>query len=202
MRLRSSTGCLSKFCPLSPTFDPAFGVNSAVGERAGVREPCTTDMLVHRTRLTVETVRHTAPVLCECPRFNTTSIDLFMPLQISIRVPTSEINGIRDRLQQSIAAARSQLVQSATEAALTDIIQSVPVETGETKNEWEAELSRIEATLPSSSTADLSLQSASNRIEQMVYIEYGTAHMRPRSIVGSAFARLQARLSSLFRWAN
>lgn len=125
-----------------------------------------------------------------------------MPLQVSIRVPAQEVARIRDRLQQSIASTRSQLVQSATQAALTDIIDSVPIQTGETKREWQSESSRIAASPPRSPSAHLSVQSATNQAEQMVYIEYGTAHLRPRRIVGAAFARLRARLSSLFRWTH
>lgn len=125
-----------------------------------------------------------------------------MPLQVSLRIPTGEVSRIRERLHQSVASARSHLVQSATQMTLTEIIDSVPIETGETKREWESERSRLAAAPPSSPSAHQSLQSATNYAEQMVYIEYGTAHLRPRHIVSSAFARLRTRLSSLFRWAD
>ena len=35
-------------CPLSPTFDATFDEDSTVGERAGVRGICKTDILVRR----------------------------------------------------------------------------------------------------------------------------------------------------------
>ncbi len=122
-----------------------------------------------------------------------------MPLQISIRVPTEAVNGIRVRLQQSIASAREQMVQSATAAALDDIINSVPVDTGETQSDWQAEQARIAAAPPSSPAPHLSLQSATNEAPQAVYLEYGTAHMPPRPTAGPALTRLRSILSSLFR---
>ncbi len=71
-----------------------------------------------------------------------------MPLHISIRVPTDAVNGIRDRLHQSIDSAREQMVQSATQAALDEIVNNVPVDTGETQGEWQAEQTRIAASPP------------------------------------------------------
>ena len=122
-----------------------------------------------------------------------------MPLHVSIRVPSNAVSGIRDRLHQSIASAREQMVQSATAVALDDIINSVPVDTGETQREWQAELALIAAAPPSSPTPHLSLQSASNEAPQAVYLEYGTAHMQPRPTVGPALTRLRSILASLFR---
>ena len=121
-----------------------------------------------------------------------------MPLQVSIRVPTDAVTGIRDRLHQSIASAREQMVQSATQAALTDIAQSVSVDTGETQGQWQAELARIAASPPSSPAPHLSLQSATNQAPQAVYLEYGTTHMPPRPTAGPALTRLRSILSSLF----
>lgn len=125
-----------------------------------------------------------------------------MPLQLSLQVPTGAVDSIRDRLQRSITSSRSQLVQSATEEALTDIIESVPVRTGETQAEWQSELTRIAGSLPSSGSSDTSLQVATNAVEQMLYLEYGTSQMQPRSTVRSALIRLQARLQSLIRFSN
>ena len=122
-----------------------------------------------------------------------------MPLQISIRVPTDAVSGIRDRLQQSITSAREQMVQSATQAALTEIIESVPVDTGETQRDWQAEQARIAAAPPNSPSEHLSQQTATNEAPQAVYLEYGTAHMPPRPTAGPALTRLQSILSSLFR---
>lgn len=125
-----------------------------------------------------------------------------MPLQISVRVPSHTVSGIRDRWQQSVASARSQMVQSATEVALVEIIETVPVKTGETQAEWQSELTRIVGTLPSSGSPDTSLQAATNAVEQMLYLEYGTSQMQPRSTVRSALSRLRTQLHSLFRLTN
>ena len=122
-----------------------------------------------------------------------------MPLQISIRVPTDAVSGIRERLQQSIDSARSEMVQSATQAALNDIIDSVHVQTGETRGQWQAELARIAASPPTSPAPQLSQQSATNEAPQAVYLEYGTVHMQPRPTAGPALSRLQSILSSFFR---
>ena len=122
-----------------------------------------------------------------------------MPLQISIRVPTDAVNGIRDRLHQSIDSAREQMVQSATQAALDEIVNNVPVDTGETQGEWQAEQTRIAASPPSRPAPHLSLQSATNQAPQAVYLEYGTAHMPPRPTAGPALTRLRSILASLFR---
>ena len=121
-----------------------------------------------------------------------------MPLPLSIQVPPSTVSGIRDRLHQSIDSAREQLVQAATQAALDDIAQNVPVETGETRTEWQAELARIAASPPSSPAPHLSLQSATNPAPQAVYLEYGTVHMQPRPTAGPALTRLRSILASLF----
>ncbi len=122
-----------------------------------------------------------------------------MPLQISIRVPTDAVSGIRDRLQQTITSAREQMVQSATSAALDEIAHNVPVETGETRGNWQAEQARIAGSPPSSPAPHLSQQSATNEAPQAVYLEYGTAHMQPRPTAGPALTRLRSILSSLFR---
>ncbi len=122
-----------------------------------------------------------------------------MPLQISIQVPTDAVSGIRDRLHQSIASAREQMVQSATESALTEIIERVPVETGQTRGTWQAELARIAASPPSSPSNHLSQQTATNQAPQVVYLEYGTAHMPPRPTAGPALDRLRSILALLFR---
>ncbi len=122
-----------------------------------------------------------------------------MPLTISLRVPADAVSGIRDRLQQSITSAREQLVQSATEAALDDIINRVPVDTGETQHDWQTEQARIAAAPPTSPSLHLSQQSATNQAPQAVYLEYGTVHMPPRPTAGPALTRLRSILASLFR---
>ncbi len=122
-----------------------------------------------------------------------------MPLQVSIRVPTDAVSGIRDRLQQSITSAREQMVQFATSTALDDIINSVAVDTGETQGDWQTEQARIAASPPNSPSPHLSQQSATNQAPQAVYLEYGTAHMPPRPTAGPALNRLRSTIASLFR---
>lgn len=109
---------------------------------------------------------------------------------------------MRERLRQLVDSSRSQLVQAATEAALADIIETVPVKTGETRAEWQSELSRIESALPSNASVDTSRHAATNEAEQMLYLEYGTSHIQPRSTVRSTLARIQTQLQFLFRLTN
>ena len=125
-----------------------------------------------------------------------------MSLRISIRVPTGEVSTIRERLRQTISASRSQLVQSATNAALTDIVESVPVQSGRTKAEWQSEQARVQDSRPTNLSDQISQQSATNTIDHVVYLEYGTSHMQPRSTVRSALARLQSAVQSMFRLGN
>ena len=121
-----------------------------------------------------------------------------MPFHISVQVPLDSLNGMRDRLQQTIASARSEMVQSATQAALDDIINSVPVETGETRGNWQAEQARIATALPTSPSEHISQQTATNEAPQAVYLEYGTTRMPPRPTAGPALTRLRSLLASLF----
>ena len=125
-----------------------------------------------------------------------------MSLRISIRVPTGEVSTIRERLRQTISASRSQLVQSAINAALTDIVESVPVQSGRTKAEWQSEQARVQDSRPTNLSDQISQQSATNTIDHVVYLEYGTSHMQPRSTVRSALARLQSAVQSMFRLGN
>ena len=122
-----------------------------------------------------------------------------MPLQISIRVPSDVVSGIQERLQVKIDSARSEMVQIAINAALADVIDHVPIETGKTQEEWQSEFTRIQGSLPNNPSAHTSVQSATNGVPQVVYIEYGTSRMSPRSIVRTALAKLQTVVQSMFR---
>ena len=124
-----------------------------------------------------------------------------MSLSVSIRVPEGALTSLRDRLHQQVASSRSQMVQSATEAALTTIIETVPVRTGETQGEWQTESDRVRSTPPSSPSEHTSLQTAINRVEQMIYIEYGTTHMAPRGIVRSTLSSLLTQIRSFFHFS-
>ena len=121
-----------------------------------------------------------------------------MSIQISIRVPSRTISSIRSRWQQQVDSARAQLVQTALSATLSEVIDTVPVETGRTRDEWQSELARVQSSLPNSGSPNISLQAATNGVEQVVYIEYGTKHMPPRSPVRNALAHLQSQIQSLF----
>lgn len=125
-----------------------------------------------------------------------------MSIPISIRIPSGEVDSIRQRLQQRIADARSQLVQSATNAVLTDIIEHVHVQSGQTRQEWESEQARIQGTLPVTPSQHVSQQSVTNTVDHVVYLEYGTSHMQPRSTVRPALAKLQSWVQSMFRLNN
>ena len=125
-----------------------------------------------------------------------------MSIQISIRVPAGELSAIRERVQQRITAARSQLVQVAINSALTEIIDSVPVQTGEAKSGWQAEQARVGGSSPVSPSEHLSEQSATNTVDHIVYLESGTSRMQPRSTVRPALARVEAMVHSLFRLGN
>lgn len=106
---------------------------------------------------------------------------------------------MRSRWPQQVAAARAQLVQTALSAALSEVIDNVPVATGRTREEWQSELARVRSTLPHSGSPNTSVQAATNGVEQVVYIEYGTTHLQPRSTVRNALVQLQSRIRSLFR---
>ncbi|MFO1006143.1 MAG: hypothetical protein U0929_09300 [Planctomycetaceae bacterium] len=125
-----------------------------------------------------------------------------MSISISIRVPAGELAAIRDRVQQRITGARSQLVQSAISAALTDVIESIPVQTGEARAGWQGELNRVANSPAASSSEHISQQSATNTVDHIVYLEYGTSRMQPRSTVRPALVRLESTARSMFRWGN
>lgn len=125
-----------------------------------------------------------------------------MSIPISIRVSAGELSAIRERVRQRITGARSQLIQSAITTALTDIIESIPVQTGEARASWQAELNRVAGLPPASPSEHLSQQSATSSIDHVVYLEYGTSRMSPRSTVRPALARLESTVHSMFRWGN
>jgi hypothetical protein len=128
--------------------------------------------------------------------------EIDMSIQVTVRVPAGEVAAIRERVQQRIHAARSQLIQLATTAVLTDVIDSVPVQTGEARSGWQSEQARVQATQPTNPSEHVSQQSATNTVDHMVYIEYGTSRMQPRSTVRPALARLGATVASMFRLGN
>jgi hypothetical protein len=125
-----------------------------------------------------------------------------MSIPISIRVPAGELSAIRERVQQRITGARSLLIQSSISAALTDIIESTPVQTGEARAGWQGELNRVGNSPAATPSEHLSLQSATNTVDHIVYLEYGTSRMQPRSSVRPALARLESSVRSMFRWGN
>ena len=121
-----------------------------------------------------------------------------MSIQITIQVPSGAISSLRSRWHQQVDSARAQLVQTALSGALSEVIDTVPVETGRTRDEWQSELARVQSSLPSSGASNTSQQAATNAVPQVVYIEYGTTRMPPRSTVRNALAHLQSRIQSLF----
>lgn len=125
-----------------------------------------------------------------------------MTIQISIRVPASNIQELRTRWQETLIASRSDMVQEATQAALTEIINNTPIVTGQARAEWESEQARVASSPPSELSAHVSLQTANNSLDHVVYLEYGTRHMAPRSIVRSALAQVESAVPSLFRLSN
>ncbi len=125
-----------------------------------------------------------------------------MSIQISIRVPAGSVSAIRGRVRQRIAAGRSQLVQSATNAALTVITDSTPVQTGTARGGWESERDRIAGSQPISLSEHVSHQSATNSVDHIVYLEYGTSRMQPRATVRTVLARLESAVHSMFRLGN
>ncbi len=119
-------------------------------------------------------------------------------MTLHIEVPTGQLEAIRSRLTLTIHAARQRLVQEAAQAVITQVANSVPVETGETRDAWQAEGSRVAAT-PPAATGHSSSLSASVSVDQMLYIEYGTSRMQPQAPVRNALADVQPLLSSMFR---
>jgi len=125
-----------------------------------------------------------------------------MTFHISIRVPSGVVSSIRSRMTPRVAAARTQLVQSAMTTALADIIDHIPVETGAARADWQAEQARMQSSPPSSASEHVSTQAAINNIDHVLYLEYGTTRMRPKPTVQPALARLQSLVQSMFQFSN
>lgn len=122
-----------------------------------------------------------------------------MALTVKFELPTGESGMIVQRLREKVQSARQELVRSSMTTILTDISDNTPFETGAARRGWQEEMTRLQSSPPTSLSAESSVQSATNAIEHVVYLEYGTSRMPPRHIVRSGIERLRAALPSLFR---
>lgn len=88
---------------------------------------------------------------------------------------------------------RTSLIQRVMERVVDATRERTPVETGEARDGWDG--SQIEL----GEQADASERHLTNRIEHIVYLEYGTRRMQPRHIVQRSLAEAAQVVPELAR---
>ena len=109
-----------------------------------------------------------------------------------------------DRLRrQSIPRARQHLIEEVMRRALVQTIEHNPIRTGRSRQAWEACLEQIgggaagEGTVQNSNTDETTTIEATNNVNYVPYLEYGTSHMAPFAMVRDALAAVQGDVAEI-----
>lgn len=121
-----------------------------------------------------------------------------MPL-VRVHLPDEQVTDLRSRIAAAVALSRQQFVHDVTQAVVDEIVNTVPIDTGETQQSWQSEADRLASTAPTT-VGSTSSMTASVDVEQMRYLEYGTSRMIARAPIRRALEAIAGVIDSLFRW--
>lgn len=118
--------------------------------------------------------------------------------RITLTLPAEQVTALRTHLAQAIDEARQRLVHDVARTVCREIADTVPVDTGETRNAWLAAADRL-AAAPPESTESVSTQTIGVQVDQMLYVEYGTTRIAARAPARRALQSVTLDLGTLFR---
>ncbi|HSG69108.1 MAG TPA: hypothetical protein VLA12_01765 [Planctomycetaceae bacterium] len=88
---------------------------------------------------------------------------------------------------------RTSLIQRVMEQAVDATRDRTPVETGEARDGWD------QSNIESIEQSEMSERKLTNRVEHVIYLEYGTRRMEPREMVRRSLAEAAQLVHELAR---
>lgn len=141
-----------------------------------------------------------------------------MSIHVEVRGRTAA--QLRELAEAPLNSARENLVRESMISALQTVVERNPVRTGQARAAWVQSLEELGGTAPAgwegpqgtgvSTGRGLGMLSvdegdetsrieATNAVDYIAYLEYGTSKKAPFAMVRSALHQLRSRLSSFFR---
>ncbi|WP_437186941.1 hypothetical protein SH668x_000312 [Planctomicrobium sp. SH668] len=141
-------------------------------------------------------------------------------MRIEIDVTGDAPERIRELAQQSASEARERLIEDAMALTLTSVIMRNPVDTARSRAAWVQsleELGRVPpagwegphpiavsegrrlGTLKKMDSTDVTQINATNSVDYVRFLEYGSSRTAPFAMVRAALQRITHSLSHLFR---
>lgn len=138
-------------------------------------------------------------------------------MNLRIEIDDAATSALRELAADQLPRARSQMVTNAATQVLEAIAENHPVRTGRARAAWSSALGQLggQPTFPGSDPAaiaegrgrgsasvsddgDRTLASATNSVDYIPFLEYGTSRMAPRATVRRSLAALASQIAALF----
>ena len=123
--------------------------------------------------------------------------------QMRIQITTDDtlIQKFRDHAASTVPSARRLLADRLRQEALADLTRETPVRTGRLQQGWIAAATGqgSEGTSREADLAGRSHRAATNQVDYVGYVEYGTSRMAPRRLARAALSRVRRLAAVLFR---
>jgi hypothetical protein len=139
-------------------------------------------------------------------------------MRITVQIDRDGIERLRDLAQDEVPDARRRMVERGMEAALESTIQLNPVETGRSRGAWKAALDRLQGesqgaisasgpiaegmsqgSLERQQESNTTMISATNAVNYVPFLEYGTSRMSPFQMVRRSLAAVRSVIASWFQ---